>query len=184
MLDTVVALADSFDCFSTLFPQSHHALASKGSHLWPFSDALFTHAESWISKVYILLGWPLVNARLERKYERQVPCLQQDSLICVTLQCGCEVRLGLDVAWNCLASSPSTSGFPHYLVRFSWDHCLNDSLNDSLNETPLVSGTPSGEPILRQLRTGCQQDEVKQSSCLFKNHSLEVRWVITDKLQE
>ena len=51
-----------------------------------------------IYKVYILLGWPLVNARLERKYERQVPCLQQDSLICVTLQCGCEVRLGLDVA--------------------------------------------------------------------------------------
>ena len=97
--------------------------------------------------------------------------------MCVTLQCACEVRLGLDVDRNCLASSSSTSGFPRYLVRFSWDHCLNDS------HTLHVSGSPSGEPILRQLCTECQQDEVKLSPCLFKNHSLEVRGVINDKLQ-
>ena len=46
-----------------------------------------------------------------------------------------------------------------------------------------VSGSPSGEPILRQLCTECQQDEIKLSPCLFKNHSLELRGAINDKLQ-
>lgn len=114
---------------------------------------------SWLSRVYIPLGWPLVNARLERKYERWVSCLQQDSLMCVTLQCASKSGWGWtwpEIAWllplphrvslAILLGSPGTTVLMTHL------------------QTLHVSESPSGEPTLRQLCTECQQDEV---SCLL-----------------